>query len=64
VTLHLAIMGYVAMELAAADRHQELEFHEMKKLVECETMGESSLKVEGIEAVNCAMLALTTCLEA
>jgi hypothetical protein len=44
VTLHSA-MGCDTTEQAAVVRHQEPEFHEIKKLVEYGTMGDNSLQV-------------------
>ena len=59
MTLHSA-MGSDRMEQPTVDHHQEPELHEIRKPDEYGKMGDNSLAVQGIEADNCAMLALTT----
>jgi hypothetical protein len=60
VTLHSA-MDSDRMEQPTVDRP---ELHEIRKPDMYGTMGDNSLTVQGIEDGNCAMLPLTTCLEA
>ena len=60
MTLH-SVMDSDRMEQPTVDRP---ELHEIRKPEEYGMMGDNSLTVQGIETGDCAMLALTTCLEA